>query len=92
MEGRKFTGCQTYNRGMAVRYLDPRYCNDNSTQILIRISVTLSLAKTLGSLSLAKTQGSAHVRVNQQILLNYFILYTSEIKLTVMASKGQHET
>ena len=55
MEGRKFTGCQTYNRGMAVRYLDPRYCNDNSTQILIRISVTLSLAKTLGSLSLAKT-------------------------------------
>ena len=53
-----------------VRNLDPRYFNDNSTQSLIRISLTLSLAKTQGSLSLAKTQGSVYVRVNRQIVLN----------------------
>ena len=78
--------------GVHVRNLDPRFFNDNYTQSLTRISLTLSLAKTQGSLSLAKTQGSAYVRVNRQIVLNYFILYTGEIKLTVMASQGQHET
>ena len=77
---------------ITVRNLDPRFLNDNSTQSLIRISLTLSLDKTQGSQSLAKTQGSVYVRVNQQFVLNYFILYTGEIKLTVMASKGQHET
>ena len=39
--------------------------NDNSTQSLIRIYLTLSLAKTPGSLSSAKTQGSIHVRSEQ---------------------------
>ena len=52
-----------------VRNLDAIYFNDNSTQSLIRIYLTLSLAKT---------QGSLHVRINQRILLNYFILYTGK--------------
>ncbi len=42
--------------------------------------MTLSLAKTQGSQSLAKTQGSVYVRVNQQFVFNYFILYTGKIK------------
>ena len=77
---------------MCVRNLDARYFNDNSTQSLIRIYLTLSLAKAQGSLSLAKTQGYVYVRIKRQIVLNWVILYTGEIKLTVMASKGQHET
>ena len=41
---------------MIVRNLDAIYFNDNSTQSLIRIYQTLSLAKTQGSLSSANTQ------------------------------------
>ena len=52
-----------------VRNLDAIYFNDNSTQSLIRIYLTMSLAKT---------QGSLHVPINQRILLNYFILYTGK--------------
>ena len=55
---------------LPVRYLDALYFNDNSSQSLIRIYITLSLAKTQGSLSSANTQGSIHVRINQRILLN----------------------
>ena len=53
-----------------VRNLDAICFNDNSTQSLIRIYLTLSLAKTPGSLSTAKTQGYVYVRIKQRILLN----------------------
>ena len=62
---------QKQNRN--VRNLDVIYFNGNSTQSLIRTYLTLSLAKTQGSLSSANTQGSVYVRINQRILLNYFI-------------------
>ena len=58
--------------------LDPRYFNHNSTQSLIRISLTLSLAKTQGSLSSAKTQGYVYVSVKGRIVLNSFTLYTGK--------------
>ena len=41
---------------------------DYSTQSLIIVSLTLSLAKTQGSQSLAKTQGSVFVRITQRFL------------------------
>ena len=64
-----------------VRNLDAIYFNDNSTQ---------SLSRTYLTLSLAKTQGSVHVRINQQILLNYFIYKQVKTKLTWLARWGQN--
>ena len=54
--------------------------------------ISLSIAKTQGSQTIAKTQGSVPVCLTQRLISNYFILYTGEIKLAVMASQGQHET
>ena len=41
---------------------------DYSTQSLIIVSLTLSLAKIQGSQSLAKTQGSVYVRITQHFM------------------------
>ena len=71
-----------------VRNLDAIYFNDNSTQSLSRTYLTLSLAKTQGSLFLANTQGSVYVRINQRILLNYFIHKQVKMKLTGLAQGG----
>ena len=64
--------------------------NDNSTQSLMRTYLTLSLAKTQGSLLSANTQGSVYVRINQRILLNYFIYKQVKMKLTGLARLGQY--
>ena len=64
--------------------------NDNSAQSLIRTYLTLSLAKTQGSLFSANSQGSVYVRINQQILLNYFYLYTGKNETDQLARLGQN--
>ena len=64
--------------------------NDNSTQSLIRTYLTLPLAKTQGSLFSTNTQGSVYIRINQRILLNYFIYIQVKMKLTGLARLGQN--
>ena len=62
---------------MIVRNLDAIYFNDNSTQSLIRIYLTLSLAKTQGSLSSANTQLKAlytPVLINESYWTNLFYI------------------
>ena len=51
--------------------------------LLIITCLTLSLAKTQGSLFSANTQDSVYVRINQRILLNYFI-YIHEVNSVII--------
>ena len=65
IKGGGYPSLVSWGEGTHVRNLDAIYCKENSTQSLIRIYLTLSLAKTQGSLSLAKTQGYVYVRIKR---------------------------